>query len=359
MTTTWVGLDVHASSIDAAATIGATGEMLQTRLPGEAEAVMSWVQDLPGEKLRVTYEAGPTGFGLARSLASAGIDVLVCAPGLVPRAPRGRIKTDRRDAELLMRCLMSGQPARVHVPTVEEEGLRELVRAREDLRRDLMSARHRISKMLLRYGVRHPMLNNRWGREHLVWLGKVELPDPSAQVALRDQLGVHEFLIARRHELEEELFARIESSSWAETAAKLRCLRGIGRLSAAGLVAEIGDFTRFPSAPKLMAWLGLVPSEHSSGTKRVQGPITKVGSRHARRLLVEAAWNYRYPPRRNSELRARQKDQPAEVIARSWRTQQRLFKVWKTHEARGKRRTVTAVAVARELAGACWAVATM
>src|SRR4051794_28889068 len=355
---TWVGMDVHMSSISAAATIGATGELVQARLAGDAGQAVQWARALPG-RVRVTYEAGPAGFGLARALRDAGIEVLVCAPGLVPRAPRNRIKTDKRDAELLMRCLMAGQLREVRVPTIAEEGLRELVRAREDLRRDLMSARHRVTKMLLRHGLRHPGKLGRWGRDHRLWLGKVELADPAAQSAFYDLLGVLDFLAARRDQLEHELFARVDASPWSDTAARLRCFRGIKQLTAAGLVAEIGDFSRFEKAPQLMSWVGLVPSEHSSGDRRRQGAITKAGSSHARRLLVEAAWKYRNPPRRDTNLLARQQGQPPEVIARCWQTQLRLHKVWANHEARGKRRTITATAVARELVGACWAVALM
>jgi transposase len=353
----WVGMDVHMSSIAVAATVAGTGELRQAKLAGDVGQAVQWAKSLPGQ-VRVTYEAGPAGFGLARALREAGIDVLVCAPGLVPRAPRNRIKTDKRDAELLMRCLMAGQLSEVRVPTIAEEGLRELVRAREDLRRDLMSARHRVSKMLLRHGLRHPRVG-RWGRDHRLWLGKVQLTDPAAQSAFFDLLGVLDFLAARRSQLEHELFARVDASPFAPTAARLRCFRGIDRLTAAGLVAEIGDFSRFHRAPQLMSWVGLVPSEHSSGEQRRQGGITKAGSSHARRLLVEAAWKYRNPPRRDTNLLARQKGQPAQVIARCWQTQLRLHKVWASHEARGKRRTITATAVARELVGACWAVALM
>src|SRR3954464_1285331 len=202
---TWVGMDVHMSSISAAATIGATGELVQARLAGDAGQAVQWARTLPG-RVRVSYEAGPAGFGLARALRDAGIEVLVCAPGLVPRAPRNRIKTDKRDAELLMRCLMAGQLREVRVPTLGEEGLRELVRAREDLRRDLMSTRHRVTKMLLRHGLRHPRVG-RWGRDHRLWLGKVQLTDPAAQSAFFDLLGVLDFLAARRSQLEHELFA--------------------------------------------------------------------------------------------------------------------------------------------------------
>jgi transposase len=356
---TWVGLDVHLSSISGAAIVGTTGELVRVRLGGEPEGALAWVASLPGMAKAVTYEAGPMGFGLARALLQAGHQVLVCAPGMVPRAPRDRIKTDRRDAERLARLLMAGQLSGVRVPSVAEEGLRDLVRAREDLRRDLMACRHRITKSLLRHGVRHPSRYGRWSRDHRIWLGRLQLADPAAQMAFLDQLGVYDFLLARRGQLESQLFARVAASEHAQTAARLRCLRGIERLTAAGLVAEIGDFARFASAPRLMSYLGLVPAEESSGPQRRLGRITKTGSSHARRLLIEAAWNYRHPPRRNSELAARQKGQPPGVIARSWQTQLRLHRVWSRHEARGKRSTLTAVAVARELAGACWAVALM
>jgi len=210
---TFVGLDVHLSSIVAAATVGVTGELVRAKLPGDAVGAVDWVRELPGARKRVTYEAGPCGFGLARALSSAGVDVMVCAPGLVPRAPRDKIKTDQRDALLLMRCLMAGQLAEVRIPTIAEEGLRDLVRAREDLRRDLMSCRHRISKMLVRYGIGHPFRVGRWGREHLMWLKRVRLADPAAQIAYLDQLGALDYLTARKQSLETQLFAHVDASA--------------------------------------------------------------------------------------------------------------------------------------------------
>jgi transposase len=246
----------------------------------------------------------------------------------------------------------------VRVPSGEEEALRDLVRAREDVRGDLMRARHRLSKLLLRHDVRFEETAGNWTARHRAWLAKVDLGDRGAQVTLHDYLGAIDALIVRRGTLEATIGELVPGSPWADTVARLRCLRGIDTLSAVGLCAEIGDFERFARAGQLMSYLGVVPSENSSGEKRRQGAITKSGSRHARRLLVEAAWHYRRAPAKGDALRRRQAGQPAHVIALSWKAQQRLHRTWRRLDSeRGKRRTIVAVAVARELTGFCWAIA--
>lgn len=355
---TWVGLDVHAVKVVACAVDAESGEMSVHRLPGETAAVVAFCAGLPGPA-RVAYEAGPTGYGLARALIAVGIACVVAAPGKIERPAQDRIKTDARDAERLVRLLMIDGLHAVRVPTSEEEALRDLVRAREDLRGDLMRARHRLTKLLLRHDVRYDDTSSRWGERHRTWLGKVDLGERGAQLTLSEYVGAIDALEVRRGTLEAAISELIPSSPWAQDVARLRCLRGIDTLSAVGLAVEVGDFGRFEHPELLMSYLGLVPSEHSTGETRRQGPITKSGSRHARRLLVEAAWHYRRPPRLGRVLERRQDSQEQAVIAIAWRAQQRLHHVWQRLDLeRGKRRTVVAVAVARQLAGFCWAIVT-
>jgi transposase len=306
----------------------------------------------------VAYEAGPTGFTLARALEAAGAGCVVAAPGKIERPAQDRVKTDRRDAERLVRLLMVGGLHQVRVPTHQEEALRDLVRAREDLRGDLMRARHRLGKLLLRHDIEFDGPGGNWTRRHRDWLGRLQLPERAAQTTLLDYLGAIDALIVRRDSLEQTISELVPGSPWAQTVARLRCLRGIDTLSAVGLCAEVGDFARFTKPGQLMSFLGVVSSEHTTGEKRRQGAITKSCSQHARRLLVEAAWHYRRTPAKGDALRRRQADQPAHILAISWKAQQRLHRTWnRLDRDRGKRRTIVAVAVARELAGFCWAIA--
>jgi transposase len=354
---TFVALDVHVSGTVAAIIDRDSGELRRRRLSGRAAEVAEFVAGLEGP-VRATYEAGPTGFALARRLEAAGVDCLVCAPGLIPRGPSDRVKTDQRDAERLVRLLMAGELRRVAVPSMQAESLRDLVRAREDLRRDLMSARHRVSKLLLRHDVHFDGPERNWTQAHLRWLSTVRFKQVGTQAAFDDYLGAVEAGLVRRGQLERQIAEQLPLSPWAQTARRLMCLRGIDTLTAAGLCAEIGDFHRFRHPEQLMSYVGVVPSEHSSGTRRRQGSITKSGSQHARRLLVEAACHYRQRPRVSEPLRRRQAGADPEIVALSWQTQRRLHRVWERMEQRGKRRTIIAVAAARELAGFCWAVAT-
>lgn len=353
----WAGLDVHAAKVLAATMDSQTGELNVRRLPGDTSSIVEFCAGLPAPT-RVAYEAGPTGFGLARALEAAGIGCVVAAPGKIERPSSDRVKTDRRDAERLLRLLTIGALHAVRVPSVAEEGLRDLVRAREDVRGDLMRARHRLSKLLLRHDVRFDGVARAWTQQHRQWLAGVELDSRAAQVTLSDYLGAIDALIVRRDALEATIAELVPSSPWATTVARLRCLRGIDTLSAVGLCAEVGDFARFTRAGHIMSFLGLVPSEHSSGQTRRQGQITKSGSGHSRRLLVEAAWHYRRRPAKGQALKRRQAGQPAHALAISWQAQQRLHRTWQRLDTeRGKRRTIVAVAVARELAGFCWAIA--
>jgi transposase len=351
---TLVGLDVHATKIVAAVLDAESGELRSFAMGGESAAAAGFCVGLPGP-VRVAYEAGPTGYGLARELAGRGVECVVAAPGKIPRAPGDRVKTDRRDAELLARLLLAGKLHPVRVPGDEEEALRDLVRAREAVRVDLMRARHRLSKLLLRHDIRFAD-GRAWTQRHHEWLATVSFDWPAAQATLLDCRGAIDALTHRRDQLEREIVALLPSSPWQVQVGRLRCLRGVDTLTAVGLCAEIGDFERFATAGQLMSYLGLVPSESSTGQQRRLGAITKTGSAHARRLLVEAAWHYRARPNISKALSDRHHDQPPEAIAVAWSAQRRLHRTWARLEARAKRRTIIAVAAARELAGFCWAI---
>jgi transposase len=265
------------------------------------------------------------------------------------------VKTDRRDAELLARLLLGGELHPVRVPGDEEQALRDLVRAREAIRIDLMRARHRLSKLLLRHGIRFAD-GASWTARHHQWLATVTLDWPAAQTTLLDARGAIDALAYRRDQLEREILGLLPSSPWQVQVGRLRCLRAIDTLTALGLCAEIGDFERFARAEQLMSYVGLVSSESSSGQQRRLGAITKTGPGHARRLLVEAAWHYRPRPNIGRALSDRHDGQPPAAIAVAWSAQRRLPRTWTRLEARAKRRTIIAVAAARELAGFCWAI---
>lgn len=351
---TLVGLDVHAAKIVAVVLDGETGELQTFAMGGESAGAAGFCAGLP-RPVRVAYEAGPTGYGLARELSKRDVACVVAAPSKIPRAAGDRVKTDRRDAEHLVRLLLAGKLHALRVPGDEEEALRDLVRAREAVRVDLMRARHRLSKLLLRHDIRFDD-GTAWTQRHRDWLATVTLPWPAAQATPLDARGAIDALTHRREQLEREIIALLPTSPWQLQVGRLRCLRGVDTLTAVGLCAEIGDFERFARAEQLMSYVGLVPCENTTGQQRRLGSITKTGSGHARRLLVEAAWHYRTRPSVGRGLTDRQGDQPAEAIAVAWSAQQRLHRTWTRLEARAKRRTIIAVAAARELAGFCWAV---
>jgi len=353
----FAGLDVHAHKTAAAAVQLGSGEVWRAQLPGSATAAIEWLQTLPGP-VRAVYEAGPTGFGLARAAGAAGIEMMVCSPGAIPRQPGDRIKTDTRDALKLARLHAAGQLRAVVVPAPELEALRDLVRAREDLRGDLMSARHRISKLLLRRGLVWAGPGEAWAQRHLHWLSTIRFDRPLVEIVFGEYLAHHEVLLSRRDRLDDLLAEQSVQGPWAPKVTRLRCLRGVDTLTAVGLIAEIGDIAAFRHPKQLASYLGLVPSEQSSGTRRRQGSITKAGSSHARRLLIEAAWHYRRPPRVSLTLKRRQAGQPPAAIEAAWRAQIRLHRRWAHLDAaRAKKRTTVAVAVARELACFVWEIA--
>jgi transposase len=354
-TMTFAGLDVHARSTHAAAIDVVSGELLRARFGGGSEEVIAWLQTLP-QPLRACYEAGPTGFALYREASAAGLRIDVIAPSKTPRAPGDRIKSDRKDAELLARLLLAGQLKVVGVPSSSVEAARHLCRAREQVRADLMRCRHRVSKLLLLHGRVYPEPST-WTQRHRQWLARQQFDEAATELAYLDTLAAVDGLVARKASLDERLSRLALEGEWWPTVARLRCFRGIDTLTALVLSLEIGDFARFESPRRLSSWLGLVPALDQSGESRRQGAITKTGSSYARRLLVEAAWHYLRQPRIGATVANRQQGQPAHVLQIAWRTQHRLYRLHTRLRARGKPSNVTTVAVARELACFLWAAA--
>jgi len=351
----WVGLDVHARSVVAVVLDGVSGELRSLRAPVVGDETVVWLLQLPAP-VRVAYEAGPTGYGLARACAAAGIACVVAAPSKIPRAPGDRVKTDRRDAERLARLLRLGELVAVRVPEPQVEAARDLVRAREDARGDLMRARQRLSKLLLRHGLVYDA--SAWTLAHDAWLRRQRFERRPLALAFDESYGAVLQAKTRRDALDRAIAELASEPPFAEVVARLVCLRGVSTLTALALTVELGDWSRF-RPQSLGPFLGLTPSEDSTGERRRLGAITKTGNSHARRLLVEAAWHQRRPLRASVALERRRQGQPAAVRARADASGRRLHARWEALEGRGKRRTIVAVAVARELAGHCWALATM
>ena len=353
---TSVGLDVHARSVVAAAIDGVTGEVFKARLTPDFQDVLRWVKGLPGPAA-ATYEAGPTGFGLYRALTAAGVRCEVAAPSKLQRPSGDRVKTDQRDALHLARLLHLDEVTSVTVPSVGQEAARDLVRAREDARGDLMRARHRLSKLLLRHGIVY-CGGQAWTGRHDAWLRQQHLPMPAARLAFDSDYDAVLTVAARRDRLDEAITAMAAESEFTEVTHRLGCLRGISTLTGFALAVEIGDWSRFTGA-SIGSYVGLVPAEYSSGASRVQGGITKTGNGHARRLLVEAAWHHQPRYTVGKTMRERWDLAPAAARARGDAGNRRLHQQWVRFNDRGKRHVIANVAVARELAGWCWSLAVM
>lgn len=353
-------LDVHKRTIVCASCPDdpGAGELKVEEIPNSERALRALVKRLGGaEGLAVCYEAGPCGYDPLRVLQGLGVLCDVVAPSLVPVKAGDRVKTDRRDAKKLLALYRAGALSYVQPPTPEQEGLRDLVRCRHDLVAARRSARHRVQKQLLRHG--HIFDGKKtWTLAYRAWLRRQRLCDPNAQSALSHMLCHLDAIDAQIAALDAELERIARSEPWSDPVAWLCCFRGIKTLTALALLAEIGDFRRFATARELMSFLGLTPSEYSSGEQRHRGRITKSGNAHARRLVVEAAWHYQHGPRVSKRISELQQHVPSDVFARAWTAQVRLAARHRALQAKGKRSTVANVAVARELCGFIWAAMT-
>ena len=357
--TRFVGLDVHAASI-AVAVAEPTGEVRgMGTIPNEPESIQKLMRRLgPAEQLRVCYEAGPCGYTLYWQLTRAGISCVVIAPTLIPVKAGDRVKTDRRDAEKLARSFRSGDLTPVWVPDAAHEALRDLVRAREAAKKDQLRARHRLQKFLLRHGQRPPAGTTAWTEQYRRWLGTVRFDAPAQEATRADYVAEVEHVRERIGRLDRALDEAVEATPAAMRAVidALQALRGIAKLTAVTIVAEVGRLSRFEGPRQLMGYSGAVASEHSSGPRVRRGAITKTGNAHLRRIVVEAAWSYRHRPAIGPTLRQRQAGQSAEVTAIAWKAQERLHGRYRRLLARGKVKQQVVTAIARELLGFIWAI---
>lgn len=357
MYSTSIGLDVHARSISAAAFVFETGEVVQRTFAYDPAAVAEWARALP-QPAGCLYESGPTGFDLQRKLAELGLPCHVGAVTKMVRPSGDRVKTDRRDARFLARLLAVGEFVECEPPTPANEAARDLSRAREDAREALMRARHQLSKFLLRKGRVWPKGRSTWTRAHREWLRSIELADPCERLVLDEYVAQVRECEERRDRLDAAIAERAKSSDLSGVVRRLCALRGVSTVTAFGIAVEIGDFSRFATPRALMSYVGLVPSESSSGESTSRGRITKTGNSHVRRLLVEAAWHHArpLPPLSEADL-ASSRGLGAEAAGIASRANRRLHRRYLDLRARKKGANVTNVAVARELVGFCWALA--
>jgi transposase len=358
--TLFIGLDVHKETIAVAyvgeergAEVVALGT-IGTR-QGDIDKLIRKLQ-AKGKALHFVYEAGPCGYWLYRSLTKKKLTCWVVAPSQIPKKAGDRVKTDRRDAVQLARLLRSGDLSPVSIPSVEDEAIRDVVRAREDVLKDLKAAKVRLKAFLLRQDIRYEGRAN-WTAAHLRWLAEVVCPTPAQQIVFQEYVRAVTEQTERLQRLEAELQTLVQTWRWAPVVEAIQALRGIQFTTAVTLIAELGDLTRFATPRQLMSYLGLVPSEHSSGERRRQGSITKTGNAHARRVLVEGAWAYRYPAKVSRHLQLRLERVPKAIQAISWKAQVRLCKRYRRLVARGKNVNQVVVAIAREMAAFVWAIA--
>ena len=358
---THVGLDAHKKSIQVAMLLPGREKPVEWGMANEPGAVRRMVKKVlreGGEGAEFCYEAGPCGYALQRQIRQLGATCQVIAPGLIPVKPGDRIKTDSRDARKLAELFRAGLLTEVHPPTLEEEAVRDLCRCREDAKADLLRSRHRLGKMLLRRGILWEGGKRAWTMSHMQWLRGIAFEHASDKAVFADYLLAIEQLGARLKGLDAQLEEAACKDPYRQPVGWLRCFRGIDTVTAMTIVSELHDFRRFQSPRDLMAYLGLVPSEHSSGEKRHQGSVTKAGNSHVRRVLVEAAWHYRHPVHIGAALQKRRQGQPGRAVAVADRAAQRLHqRFWKL-SMRGKPAGKVILAVARELAGFIWAALT-
>ncbi len=360
----FIGLDVHNDSIAVSLAPADGTEVRRYGIIGGTHAdVRQLIKKLaaahPGVALKFCYEAGPRGYPLCRFIRGHGGECIIVSPSRVPRAPGDRVKTDRRDADQLARLFRAGELTGIYVPDAQDEAVRDLIRARYQVQRQRHRARQQLKMFLLRQNI-HYTGTAAWGAAHLRFLATVKLPFAEQQWVFQEMVNVISEADERLARYEKQIAAVVANWRWEPVVKALMSLRGVALLTAATLVAELGDLARFASAPQLMSYLGLCPSERTTGADRQQGGITKMGNGIARKAMIEAAWNYRSPARLGGSILARQAGLPKEVTAAAWNAQTRLHQRYKhlTGKAR-KKATVAAAALGRELAGFVWAIGRM
>lgn len=354
----YAGLDVHKDRIAVAVARDGEEVLYVGDFPNTSAGIAKLLKRVSrgGEVINFCYEAGPCGYGLYRHLTSCGHACTVVAPSLIPRKPGQRIKTDRRDALTLARLLRAGELTSVWVPDAEQEALRDLTRAREDMKAIELKARQRLGAFLLRHGQVFRG-KSRWTQAHWRWLETVKFDSPVQQVVLVEYIEAVKRAQRQVATLETQMREALTDWSLRSVAEALMAMRGIRLVAAMTILAELGDLTRFDTPSELMAYLGVVPSEHSSGQTRRQGRITRTGNGHVRRILIEAAWNYRFPARKTRVIERRAEQTSPQVQAIAWQAQKRLCGRYRHLTQAGKHKNQVVTAVARELSGFIWAIA--
>lgn len=355
----FIGLDVHKDTLAIAVALPGRGEpAYRGEIANEPKALNKWLERLGtefgGALLLFCYEAGPCGYGLYRQLLEVGHECQVVAPSLIPKQPGERIKTDRRDALKLARLLRAGDLTAVWVPDAEQEAMRDLTRARDDMKSQQRKARQQLNAFVLRQGQHWPRGKSRWTQSHYNWLESLRFDQPWLQIVLQEYIDAVKAATQRVDDLTDQMMRVLPSWSLSPVVDALVALRGIDKLAAMVLLAELGDISRFASPKQLMAYLGLVPSEHSTGNRRRQGGITLTGNSHARRMLVECAWSYRFPARQTMHLKRKAKNASEQAKAIAWRAQKRLCGRYRQLSQSGKNIKLVCVAIARELVGFIW-----
>lgn len=354
----FVGLDVHKETVAVSVAEPDGGEVRYLgEVPNTPDAIVKLIKRLrkEGVKLSFCYEAGPCGYGLHRQLRDLGQDCQVVAPSLIPKKPGDRVKTDRRDSLNLARLHRAGELTAVWVPDGAQEALRDLTRAREDMKHLQRQTKQRLLGFLLRHGKRFGGKDN-WTQAHFRWMEEVKFEQPVQQIVFQEYVDSVQAMTRRVAAFDEQMESAARDSVFWPVIEGLMALRGVKLITATTIVAEIGDLQRFATAPQLMAYLGVVPSEHSSGESKSRGSITKTGNGHVRRVLVESAWQYRYPARKTAVLQRRAERASEQVQDIAWKAQKRLCARYRLLEARGKLKVQVCIAIARELAGFIWAI---
>ena len=357
----FIGFDT--SKLRNAVAIADAGRDGEVRFLGEIEntpaATAKLVRKLAAkyERLTFCYEAGPTGYGTYRQITSLGHECMVVAPSLIPKRPGDKVKTNRRDAVSLAKLLRANELTAVWVPDGRHEAMRDLTRARETAMLDLRRKRQQVSAFLLRLERVYPEKRKTWTKAHMSWIASQKLDHPEQRIVLEEAMLAVRQAQERLQRLEQAIAAAVPDWSLAPVVTALMAMRGLDLVSAATILAEVGDLSRFQTPRELMGYLGLVPSEDSTGDEVWRGPITKAGNRRARRMLVECSWSYQHPPRVGHAKQQKVDAAPPEVRDIAWKAQHRLYRRYRALIRKGKRKTVAIVAIARELAGFIWAVA--